>query len=157
MKEALLILFGFLLATAPRWFDRKRRVKTHWSAIRAELELCRERAETLINDAIQSPLYRLPLLAYGASFPVLLADGAMSEPESLVLGRLFCQVQDINRGLDNAAAMLNSNDTAGLNREYDRNLLKARRLVESRDGEESLYTEARRVVDAKMAKRWWSY
>ncbi len=157
MKEALLVLFGFVLGLVPTWLDRKRRLKTHWSVIRAEMELCRERASTLLNDAIQSPLYRLPLSAYEASFPILLAEGALSEPESLIMGRFFCQVQDINRGLDNATAMLHSNDTAGLNREYDRNLLKARRLVDSREGEESLYTEARRVVDAKVAKPWWSY
>lgn len=73
------------------------------------------------------------------------------------MGRFFCHVQDINRGLDNAAAMLQSNDTAGLNREYNRSLLKATRLVESREGEESLRAEAKRVVDAKIATPWWSY
>lgn len=125
--------------------------------IRGELELCRERASTLLSDSIRSPLYRLPLSAYEVSFPLLLAEGALSETESLTMGRFFSQVQDINRGLDNAAAMLHANDTAGLNREYDRNLLKARRLVESREGQESLYGEARRVVDSKVAKPWWSY
>ncbi|MCI0564004.1 MAG: hypothetical protein MN733_36475, partial [Nitrososphaera sp.] len=99
MKEALLVLFGFVLGLVPTWLDRKRRLKTHWSVIRAEMELCRERASTLLNDAIQSPLYRLPLSAYEASFPFLLAEGALSEPESLTMGRFFCQVQDINRGL----------------------------------------------------------
>ena len=118
------------------------------------MELCREGALTLLKDSIKSPLYRLPMSAYEASFPVLLTDGALSEAESLIMSRFFSQVQDINRGLDNAAATLHANDTAGLNREYDRNLLKARRLVESRDGEESLYAQAKRVVDSKVAKPW---
>lgn len=157
MKEVFLVLFGFVLGLVPTWLDRKRRLRTHWSVIRGEMELCRERASTLLSDSIQSPLYRLPLSAYEASFPVLLAEGALSETESLTMGRFFCHVQDINRGLDNAAAMLQSNDTAGLNREYNRSLLKATRLVESREGEESLHAEAKRVVDAKIAKPWWSY
>ena len=157
VKEFLLVLFGFVLAHVPIWLDRKRRLKTHWSVIRGEIELCRERASTLLTDAIQSPLYRLPLSAYETSFPVLLSEGALSEVESLTMGRFFSQVQDINRGMDNAAAMLNVNVTAGLDREYDRNLLKARQLVESRDGEDSLYAEAKQVVDEKVAKPWWRY
>ena len=104
------MLLGFALGLVPVWLDRKRRLKTHWSAIRAELELCRERASTLLRDSIRSPLYRLPLSAYQSSFAVLLAEGALSESEVLTMGRFFCQVQDINRGLDNAAAMLNADN-----------------------------------------------
>lgn len=157
MKEAFLVLFGFMLGHIPTWLDRKRRLKTHWSVIRAEMELCRERASALLNDSIQSPLYRLPLSAYGVSFPVLLSEGALSETESLIIGRFFCQIQDINRGLDNAAEMLHSNDLIGLHREYNRNLLKAKSLVESIPGEASLYEGTRRIVDTKVARKWWGY
>jgi hypothetical protein len=157
MKEALLVLFGFALGLWPTWLDRKRRLKTHWVALRAELQLCRERASTLLEDAIQSPLYRLPSITYEATFPVLLAEGALTEAQSLTIGRFFCQVQDINRGLDNAAAMLSGNDVPGLEREYRRNLLKARRLVETTAEEESLYSHAMRVIDEKVAQRWWRY
>ncbi len=154
MKEALLILLGFALGLLPTWFDRKRKLRTHWAAIRAELELCRESASALLNDSVQSPLYRLPLVAYEASFPVLLAEGALSEEELLSVGRFYGQVLDINRGLDNAAEMLQSHDTTGLRREYERNLLKARRLA---DSGESLYAVAKRVVDSKIEKPWWRY
>ena len=157
MKEVLLVLFGFVLGFIPTWLDRKRRLKTHWSVIRAEIELCREKAVALLNDAIQSPLYRLPSSAYETSFPVLLTEGALSESESLTMGRFFSQVQDINRGLDNASTVLRSNDTAGLNQEFDRNLLKARSLIESGDGAPSLYTSAKTLVDGKVAKQWWTY
>ena len=157
MKEIFLVLFGFVLGRVPGWLDRRRRLKTHWSVIRSEIELCRERASTLLNDAVKSPLYRLPLLAYEVSFPVLLTEGALSEAESLTMGRFFCQVEDINRGLENAAAMLQSNDEAGLNREYERNLLKSRRLVQSQDGEAPLYAAARAVVDAQISRPWWRY
>jgi hypothetical protein len=154
MKEALLIVLGFVLGLLPTWFDRKRKLRTHWAAIRVELELCRERSSTLLNDAVQSPLYRLPLVAYEVSFPVLVAEGALSEEELLTVGRFYAQAQDINRGLDNATAMLQSNDTAGLEREFGRNLLKARRLIESDD---SFYAVAKRVVDSKLQRPWWRY
>jgi len=154
MSAALLILFGFVLGQLPSWFDRKRKLRAHWAALRAELELCRERASALLNDSVQSPLYRLPLIAYEASFPVLLGEGALSEGEALEVGRFYAEAQDINRGLDNAAAMLQANDRDELQRECNRNLLKAKRLVN--DGE-SLYATAKRVTDAKLAKSWWRY
>lgn len=157
MKEALFVLLGFILGCVPIWLDRKRKLKTHWAAIRAEFNLCHERASALLHDAISSPLYRLPISTYQSSFSILLAEGALSESEVLTMGRFFCQVQDMNRGLDNAAAMVHVNDMVGLNREYERNLLKADRLVKSREGEESLYAEALKIVDAKMAKPWWDY
>ncbi|WP_018508609.1 hypothetical protein [Thiobacillus thioparus] len=157
MKEVLLVILGFVLARVPIWLDRKRHLKTHWAAIRAELELCRERAAALLNDAILSPLYRLPTVTYESSFSVLLSEGALSESEALSLGRFFCQVHDINRGLDNAAQKLDLNDLEALHREYDRNLLKVRRLVENRDDGESLYVLSLRIIDAKIQQSWWSY
>ena len=157
MKEALLILLGFVLAQLPQWIDRRRRLRTHWSAVRAELKLCREKAETFLQDAVRSPLYRLPLLAYETSFPVLLAEGALSEADALTMGRFFSQVQDINRGLDNTTALLNVGDESGQCREYNRNILKAKKLVESSDGDPSLYALARNIVDAKIAQSWWKY
>jgi len=157
MKEVFFVMLGFVLGWVPTWLDRKRRLKTHWSVIRAEIDLCCERASTLLDDAVQSPLYRLPSKAYETSFPVLLAEGALSERQSLIMSRFFCQVEDINRGLDNAAARLHANDTAGLTLEYQRNLLKARRLVESHESEASLSTDARTVVDDQITKSWWNY
>jgi hypothetical protein len=83
-----------------------------------------------------------------------LREGALSEGEALEVGRFYAQAQDINRGLDNAAALLQANDRDGLQRECDRNFLKAKRLVN--DGE-SLYATAKRVTDAKLAQPWWRY
>ena len=93
MREALLILFGFALNALPKWFDRKRTLRTHWAAVRAEVELCRERATALLGDQVQSPLYRLPLHAYEASFTVLLGEGAVSESEVLNVERFYAQAQ----------------------------------------------------------------
>lgn len=154
MAEALLILFGFALGSLPSWLDRRRKLRAHWAALRAELQLCHERATALLKDAVAAPLYRLPLSAYEVSFSVLLGEGALSENEALNVGRFCAQAQDINRGLDNATAMVHSNDSEGLQREYQRNLLKAKTLIEE---EESLYALASRVVNEKLARPWWRY
>lgn len=157
MTELAFIIFGFLLALLPSWFSRKRRLKTHWCALRAEMMLCKEKAEMLLNDNVMSPLYRLPVIAYQVSYPVLLADGAVAEAEVLTLGRFFEQVQDINRGIDNAAQAKMSNDSQNLRTEYDRNLLKAERLVAERNGETSLFVLAKNIVDEKISLKWWCF
>lgn len=157
MTEFVFAFFGFLLGLLPPWFNRKRRLKTHWCALRAEMMLCKEKAEMLLNDNVMSPLYRFPVVAYQVSYPVVLADGAVAEDEVLALGRFFDQVHDINRGLDNAAQAKMNNDSHNIKTEYDRNLLKAERLVEEYNGEPSLFALAKLVVDRKIALRWWQY
>lgn len=119
--------------------------------------LCKEKAEMLLNDNVMSPLYRLPVIAYQVSYPVVLADGAVAEEEVLTLGRFFEQVQDINRGLDNAAQAKMNNDSHNLKTEYDRNLLKAERLVTEQNDESSLFVLAKAVVDEKISLKWWRY
>ena len=155
--SVLLVLLGFFLALVPPWLQRKRRLKTHWCALRAEIEQCREKTETLLSDHVMSPLYRLPVMTYQTSFPVLLADGGAQENEVSVIGRFFSQAQDINRGLDNAAEMFKAGNNEKVKQEFDRNCLKARELIEPNDGEESLYTKAKKVVDHKISLRWWQY
>lgn len=126
MYELAFTIFGVLLGLIPPWYARKRRLKTHWCALRAEISQCKEKAETLLKDNIQSPLYRLPLTAYQASYPVLLVDGAVGEDEVLVLGRFYALIEDINRGLDNAAAMYMSG-----------NLVENKLTGESNEGKEA--------------------
>jgi hypothetical protein len=104
-----------------------------------------------------APLYRLPLMTYQSSYPVLLTDGAVSESEVHVLERFFSQVQDINRGLDNAAEMHKAANQTGLTQEFQRNCLKARSLVEAEGGGQSLYMQALQVVDRNANLAWWLY
>ena len=156
-KEVFLIIFGFLLGFVPSWLDRKRRLKTHLQAIRAEMHLARDRANMLLNDNIMAPLYRLPVSAYQTSFPVLLAEGVLSEDGALTLGDYFCQVQDINRGLDNATATAHANDDAGVRREYNRLLLKAKRLMEESPQGHALYADGLAVVEQQLSRPWWRY
>jgi len=105
-KEIVLVLLGFVLAAVPLWYDRKRRLKGHFQALRAELDLVEEKAKIFLNDEVASPLYRMPLRVYEVAVPILLTEEALSEEEVTFLARFYSQAEDINRGLDNAAAML---------------------------------------------------
>ena len=156
-KEVLLIVIGFVLGFVPSWLDRKRRLRAHLQAIRAEMQLARERANMLLNDNIMAPLYRLPVSGYQTSFPILLAEGVLSEEGALSLGDYFCQVQNINRGLDNATAMAHANDDAGIRREYERLLIKARCLMEDGTKGQALYTAGLAVVEQQISRPWWRY
>ncbi len=147
MKELIL---GFLLGLIPGWFARKSRLKTHWGALRAEVALCKEKSETYLNDNIQAPLYRLPTKAYETSFSVLLSDADVSEEDVTKLSKFYGQVEDLNRGLDNAAEMHKGNRTGSLKTEYERNCKKALELIAPEDGKQNLYTTAISVIENKL-------
>src|SRR6266487_2748931 len=159
MREVAFVFLGMLVGLLPPWFIRKRRLKAHWCALRAEIIQCNEKATTIFTSKplVMAPLYRLPLMTYQASFPVLLGDGALSESEVRILGRFFSQAQDINRGLDNAAEMNKSDKQAKLEQEFNRNCLKAKELVEAQGQEQSLYAQALAIVDRKTNQSWWRY
>jgi hypothetical protein len=157
LKEFLLLLAGFLLAHIPGVFDRKRKLKTHWHALRAEMILSKEKVETLLSARIPAPLYRLPVVAYSTSFPILLAEGAVTEDEVMKIGRCFGQMQDINRGLDYASEMYKLGNNEKLEKEHERNCLKAKALLFGEDGEENLFEPAKKIVDSKILVPWWQY
>ncbi len=151
------VALGFFLAFVPPWYDRKRRLKGHFYALRAELDLCKEKATIFLKDKIGSPLYRMPLCVYEVAVPILLAENALTEAETMSVARFYSQTEDINRGLDNAAAMLAQRDEDGLNCEVGRLILKAKTMVESVEGKEPLYKAAKAVVDLKISQHWWQY
>jgi hypothetical protein len=155
MKDVLLILFGFFLGNIPVWLARKRRLRAHWCALRAGIIQCNETAKILLKDRVAAPLYRLPLNSYHASFPVLLADGAVSENEILTIGRFFSLAEDINRGLDNADKMSAAADYKLLQQEFNRNCLKAKEMVEAREGSISLSDEVIQLIEFKLSLKWW--
>ncbi len=157
MKEGGLVILGFVLAVLPMWFDRKRRLKGHFYALRAELTLCKEKAEIFLNDRIASPLYRMPLTVYEVAVPILLTEDALKEGEALSLARFYSQAEDINRGLDNAAAMLAQRDEEGLNREVGRLVDKATNMIEPVEGNEPLFSAAMAVINLKIGLPWWKY
>jgi len=155
LKEFILIVAGFILAHIPGMFDRKRKLKTHWHAIRAELLLSKEKAGILLNAGIAAPLYRLPVVAYSTSFPILLAEGAVTEDEVMKIGRCFDQMQDINRGLDYASEMNKLGNIENVEKEHNRNCLKANALLFGEDGKESLFEPAKKIIDSKIKASWF--
>ncbi len=151
------VVLGFFLAFFPPWYDRKRRLKGHFQALRAELDLVKEKVEIFLKDKIGSPLYRMPLRVYEVAVPILLTEKALSEEEVTSLARFYSQAEDINRGLDNAAAMLAQRDEEGLNREVWRLIKKAKTMVAPEDDKEPLYDTAKAVVELKIGLHWWRY
>ena len=157
MKEGGLVLLGFVLAVLPMWFNRKRRLNGHFYALRAELKMCKEKAKVFLKDEIASPLYRMPSKVYEVAVPILLAENAMTEDETIAIIRFYSQAEDINRGLDNAAAMLAQRDDEGLRREVGRLIDKAATMVGPINEKKPLFDSAKSVIDAKIALPWWKY
>ena len=127
---ALLVVLGFGLGFVPPWLDRSRRLTTHWQALRAEILICVERVDNLLNDNIASPLYRLPMRAFDAALKALLAEGAKIKPDEIkILFECADLIGDVNRGLD-ACAELATTAPAGaqLVEYHNRNVVKADRL-----------------------------
>jgi hypothetical protein len=149
-KEIVLVLLGFILAWAPQWFDRRRRIVAHWAALRAEALLCAEAARNFLADGVLAPLYRLPTIAFEKSFPLLLVEGELSEPDILSVTRFFALAQDINRGLDNATKLAQAGETEKLQAEYQRLVLKATTLVEGSDGKGGLSLGAFALINGKL-------
>ena len=144
------VVVGFFLATMLRWWERKRKVKAHWEAIRAEMTLCKEKADTFLNTPVAAPLYRFPVMAMQTAFPILLTEGSLNEQEALAVGRYSSQVEDINRGLDYAASQAMDGTTVGLASQYNRLVLKTRDLIEAADGGRSIFEAAQDVVDGRL-------
>ena len=119
--------------------------------------MCKERAGIFLKDKKQSPLYRFPVVAFETSFPILLAEGAVTEAESLVISRFSSQVQDINRGLDYAAEMYQAGNFEKLKKEHNRNHLKVKTLIYGKKSREDLYKPAKILVDSKISLGWWRY
>ena len=111
----------------------------------------------MLNDPRQTPLYRLPVAAFDTSFPILLAEGSVTEDEVSILSRFSSRVHEINRGLDNASEMNHAGKDGKLLEEFGRNSLKAKDLITAKDGEKSPYQAATEIVDAKSTETWWKY
>lgn len=136
-------VLGFLLGEFKEWQARRRRSKAHWLAVSAEADFCREQAQEFlgVTPPVMAPLYRLPTLTYSNSFPVLLADGAPSDEEVRAVTQFFCEVETLNRGLDQANDA--RDDDARLRQEFGRNRLKAERLLDYN-------TRLRAILDRRL-------
>jgi hypothetical protein len=144
------VLLGFVLSEGKEAWARRRRRKAHWAALRAEIEFCGRLAETYIRDRVIAPLYRLPTTASSQSFPALLGDSAAAETDVRSLMQFFSEVETLNRGLDLAQTARENGDEQALQAEFDRNLLKATRLMPRAAATENYYQSARVAVDAHV-------
>ncbi len=143
------VLLGFLLSEVKHFWVRRRRIKAHWAALRAELELSRLRAQSYLEDNIRAPLYRLPTEAFDTSVPFLLSEGAIREEELSTISKSFSNIKDFNRGLGFATELLGSVADEGnelLDKVANRNILYAKQLIPGQDPEES-YSEALCVIN----------
>jgi len=120
LKDFGLVILGFALGLIPAYFARRRRCRAHWAALSAEVEICERLARTYIKDGVASPLYRLPVAAFGDSFPALLADGAVGPDDFNDLAWFSGWAQDINRGLDNADRAMHSGNQQQFESEVNR-------------------------------------
>ena len=126
------VIVGFGLGLIPNYLQRRSRLKLHWEALAAEVELCADFAGTYLSDKIKAPLYRLPEAAFATSFPALLSDADVEGEEIRRLESFWCWVQDINRGLDNADAERQEKNSQLLDAEVGRLESKCRELLENK-------------------------
>jgi len=91
------------------------------------------------------------LKAYETSLPVLLADAAVDEQAVRKLLQFYGQVEDLNRGLDNAAQLAMDNNTGPLKSEYKRNCSKAEQLLEPPVDSTNLYSNALQCIERQLS------
>lgn len=148
---------AFFLVVLYDWFRARRRRRSHFAALRAEMDYCNHLAQTYLRDRIAAPLYRLPIVAYSNSLPALLSEASLNESETHLLLSFFNEVETLNRGLDQAETARLIADPqerdAKLTDEFSRNMLKAQKLVPVDALSPSYYDRAKSVIDSRL--RWY--
>ena len=126
----------------------------------ADVYHARKRMETLTEQKIQAPLYRIPDSTLSGGLPKLIGDGRLRKNEIAVLLEFANKIAEINRGLDRAgaahAAQPGGSDL--LNSEFARNQAKANEVLEPPDdGKEPLINEAERALYRVelLYSPWW--
>jgi len=129
------------------WLSRKRRLAGQWDALKAELGVCADLAETYRSDPYKAPAYRLPTFVFDSAFPVLITESAMPGSDAGALLRFYGMVSNVNRGLDAAADAASPGDSQRLDKERNRLLVKVGRLtVKDETSADNLYRDAIAVV-----------
>lgn len=81
-----------------------------------------------------------------------MAEGVLNEQEVIAISRYSSLLEDINRGLDNAASQVGN--SSRLEQEYDRILLKRNDLMEGQNGNASVFEAAKNVADGRLLSYW---
>jgi hypothetical protein len=140
------VIVGFFAAQIVAWFERRKRHRSYWSALSAEVELCREHGDAYLNAHVASPAYRLPIMAYENGFPALLSDGAVTHDEARAVLAYYVQVDQMNRALDQAHDAREESRDELLSAEAKRLKLKARHVSAA----DKYYVVARKVIDNRL-------
>ena len=69
------VVLGAALVGVKEWWRGRKRRRSYWSALSAEVDLCAGLARANVDSDVAAPLYRLPMIAYASGFPALLGDG----------------------------------------------------------------------------------
>lgn len=161
-KEVIAAIVGAVIASLLialyDWLRTRRRRRSHFAALRAEMDFCCELARTYLRDNIAAPLYRLPTIAYANSLPALLADAALEESDTRSLIAFFNEVETLNRGLEQVEGARQLADprerSEKVAEEYGRNRVKAQYLVPATSSSASYYDLAKSVVDGRLRSHW---
>jgi hypothetical protein len=118
--------------------------------------------QTLLNDNIQAPLYRLPLTNFRRALPKLIADGRLDDNEIDTLIEYENRIEEVNRGLERAgdAHARQQEDPVRLRDEFARNRAKAREILENKSprfGDQALFdaTETALFRIERVYMSWW--
>jgi hypothetical protein len=129
-------------------------------AMCADVYHARKRMETLTEQNIQAPLYRIPDSTLSSGLPNLIGEGRLRKNEVAVLLEYANKIAEINRGLDRAgaahAAQPGGSDL--LSSEFARNQAKANEVIEpADDGQEPLINQAERALYRMdmLYSPWW--
>lgn len=129
--EALIgVIIGWALSWATDLGRRWWRTRAHKKAICAEVEICREYAETWRSNNgkhYMAPLYRLPVSTYSTALPELLSLGVLDGAQAKALIDFFNHVETMNRGLDRSDA---ARGTPRIQTEDNRNTKKINSFFE---------------------------
>jgi hypothetical protein len=141
------VVLGFVLGFVKDWKLRRNRTTGHWGALKEEIEICADFAETYLNAGVMAPLYRLPRAALASSLSALLADGDITRGEYRALTLFGELVADINRGLDRVGVAHEHNDLTRAQVEGSRLTSKCHSMLNDfPDGRPSYLTLARGAV-----------
>jgi hypothetical protein len=128
---ALLGVFVGAAATqGTAWWQRHRRRKGHWRAMKAEVEHNRLQAQVYVEAGVGAPAYRLIKICYDNGFPPLLADGVLSTDDTQAVLRFYDLVDQMNYCLDEAAEHTKTAKVSLPSRVTDRALLKAQQVAD---------------------------
>lgn len=147
---------GFLLSYGTSYLDRRRRCSSLLESLILEMERCCDRALWVIGGAVQAPLYRLPTEAYKVAFPYLLAEAALGNSVELV-SQFFDSVGELNRGLESAHESRLHGSSENLQKDHERNKLKASNLVEPQGESGDCLSENALAAIRRQRRPWWKF